>query len=283
MSKAIERLYVIGAGASAAAPYRLPTLKTLTWQLARTFGRSNRRLFEHTVYECFGVKLRKGSNVDFEELLNRLDPSPFEYLTGLPIGGADAQAQKARRLALTGLRIFIRKRCLACAKREGSYDRLVASLNAHTAIVSFNWDVLLEMALRRAGQRFDYLPSTSATDATVLLKPHGSINWFALLDRELLSVDLNANVDVLGHDLSHYLLYLKNPIGRMDLGRSSPFVKSALSRLPAIVPPGATRLLSVGGAPRDGFVDGGHARASCAGPAQRVRCQETSSRRWLKI
>jgi hypothetical protein len=261
MSKWIERLYVIGAGASAAAPYRLPTLKALTWELARTFSKSNRRLFERAVYECFGVRLGRKQYVDFEELLNRLDPSPFTYLAGLPVGGIDALAHRVRRRALTGLRTFIRDRCRACSRVKGPYDRLVAALTADTAVVSFNWDVLLEMALRRAGRSFDYLPSTSATGATILLKPHGSTNWFALLDRELLSVDLNANVDVLGRNLSYYLLYLKNPIGRLDLGSSSPFVKAALAPVPAIVPPGATRLLFVGGVPRDGFVDAGHAQA----------------------
>lgn len=83
-------------------------------------------------------------------------------------------------------------------------DRLAASLGSESAIVSFNWDVLLEVALRRAGRGFEYVPSGPRRDATALLKPHGSINWFALLDRELLSVDLRANIVVLGGDLSSW-------------------------------------------------------------------------------
>jgi hypothetical protein len=153
MSNSVERLYIIGAGAS--VPYRLPTLKTLSWDLARTLGKSKRQLFMRTVYECFGVRLRgRKDSVDFEELLNRLDPSAFEYLGNTSLGGQDAVRRTTGRLALAALKAFIRDRCRACSTQEGSYDRLVASLNAQTAIVSFNWDVLLEMALRRARQRF---------------------------------------------------------------------------------------------------------------------------------
>ena len=260
MSKSVSRLYIIGAGAS--VPYRLPTLKTLTWELAQTLGKTDRELLARIVYECFGVTLRaRKHSIDFEELLNRLDTSAFEYLADTPLGGSNALRRRAGRLVLAALRRFIRDRCRAASTRKGPYDRLVASLDNRAAIVSFNWDVLLEMAFRRAGKQFAYLPTSSPADVTVLLKPHGSINWFALLDRELLAIDRGGNLEVFGGNLSYYLLYLKNPIGRLDWGSSGHFARMALAPVPAFVPPGASRLLSVGGAPRDAFVENGHAQA----------------------
>jgi hypothetical protein len=141
----------------------------------------------------------------------------------------------------------------------GPYDRLVASLDERAAIISFNWDVLPEIALSRAGRVFRYLPTARSSVGTVLLKPHGSINWFALLDRELLLVAGDSNLGVFGDDLSYYLLYITEPLAAVELGRST--VEYALAKVPAIVPPSASKLLSVGGVPRDDWVEAGHARA----------------------
>ena len=62
-----------------------------------------------------------------------------------------------------------------------------------------------------------------------------------------------------GDDLYYYLLHLKDPLATIEFGRST--VEYALAKEPAIVPPTASKLLSVGGMPRDGYVEGGHARA----------------------
>ncbi len=41
----IERVYWIGAGASASAPYELPTLKQLTWNLGNSLNGDDRLYF----------------------------------------------------------------------------------------------------------------------------------------------------------------------------------------------------------------------------------------------
>lgn len=256
----IERVYLIGAGAS--VPYGLPTLKTLTWELSESLSAGDRDTFLRAVYECFGIVLRKPEDSpDFEELLNRLDPRALFYLEDTGLGGSDSSRRKAGELALSGLRAFIRDRCASLATKDGPFDLLVRSLTERTLLVSFNWDVLLECALLRAGHAFAYLPSVHAGAAVVLLKPHGSINWFALLDREMLMVAGDSNLRPVGDDLTNYMLYVKEPLSPINFGSSSPMVQHALSRVPAIVPPVASKLLSVGGFPRDGFVEAGHTRA----------------------
>jgi hypothetical protein len=212
------------------------------------------------IFECFNLTLERAEDSpDFEELLNRLDPNAVRYLGGIGLDEKLAVRKNAITLALSSLRKFIRDRCLSAACVVGPYDRLVASLDERTAIVSFNWDVLLEVAFRRAGQTFRYLPTPSSTAGTILLKPHGSINWFALLDRECLCLSRDSNLAAFGDSLAYYLLYVTNPLAPVVLGGST--VEYALARVPAIVPPSASKLLSVGGNPRDGYVEGGHARA----------------------
>jgi hypothetical protein len=255
-----RRVYIIGAGASVG--YGLPTMKTLTWELCRNLSESDRTTFLDAVYESCGVTLtRPEESPDFEELLNRLDPRALLYLEDTDRGGPDASRKRAAALALSGLRAFIRERCLAVAAQRGAYDRLVQSLLDDSIVTSFNWDVLLEQAFIRAHRSFAYLPSKRLEGRPLLLKPHGSINWFALLDRELLALSADSNLEALGDDLSHYLLYLTEPLAAIRFGSCSPFVEASLSSVPAIVPPTASKLLSVGGHPRDGFIEAGHLRA----------------------
>ena len=127
--------------------------------------------------------------------------------------------------------------------------------------MSFNWDILLEVAFRKAGKEYTYVPTKSSSTDTLYLRPHGCIAWFALLDRELLSIDLNANLSVFGNDLKYYMLCLKDPLGNPDMGNSNEFAKLALSPVAAIVPPTSKKLLSVGSRVRDTWVENGHDEA----------------------
>ena len=169
--------------------------------------------------------------------------------------------KRAIEIALQGLRLYIREKCASVQNQLGPYDQFVASLEPNATIVSFNWDILLELSLLKAGKSFHYLPNDLSDSYTLILKPHGSINWFALLDRELLMIDTTSNVDTIGPGIRYYLLYLKDPLGPLEMGSSSPFAKSAISKVPAIVPPSSAKLLDVGGETRDGFVDDGHSEA----------------------
>ena len=108
----------------------------------------------------------------------------------------------------------------------------------------------------RAGREYSYLPPGLTADGVLLLKPHGSINWFALLDREMLSVNKGRNLWVIGPNVGSYMCYKVSPLDPVDFSQTS--VEYVLSRTPAIVPPSASRVLDVGGLPRDGFVAHGH-------------------------
>lgn len=257
-----NRVYLIGAGASASLPYRFPTLKTLLWHVCQEVGGADRTILDKAIYEACGVELRRPEDSpDFEEFLNRLDARSLLYLHDNELEKLPTLRRRAAAIALRGLRDFIRKSCLSTASQEGPYDRLVRSLKAGQVLVSFNWDVLLEVAFRRSSKRYTYLGTRSSNDATQLLRPHGCISWFALLDRELLSIDTTANVRVFGGDLSYYMLYLEDPLASLDMGNSNWFAQHAVSPLASIVPPSAAMLLSVGGPASDGFVEHGHTGA----------------------
>ena len=239
-------------------------MNSLTWELCKFLSESDRLVLEQVIFEIFGVRCELGdSSPNFEELLNRFDLRAFSYIVNCGIDLSAVGRTQAIEIALRGLREYIRKKCTDVKDQIGPYDQFVANLEPNATIVSFNWDVLLELSFLRASRPFCYLPDNAPEGHTLILKPHGSINWFALLDRELLMIDITSNVDVIGGNLAYYLLYLKDPLGPAEMGSSSPFAKSAISKVPAIVPPSSVKLLNVGGETHDGFVDHGHREALC--------------------
>ena len=251
----IERVYLVGAGAS--VHYGLPTLKTLAWELVESLDPADRNILLTAIRECFGGEMTSAElSVDYEELLNRLNPDALRYLELAGVSPPESPRRRAALLALQGLHTFVLDRCKRVADKIGPFDALVRAVDSRSVIVSFNWDVLLELAVVRAGREYAYLPPGLRGDGVLLLKPHGSINWFALLDRELLTVDVRSNLWVIGPSIGSYMCYKKSPLDPVDFSKTS--VEHSLSRTPAIVPPSASRVLDVGGMPRDGFVAHGH-------------------------
>ena len=251
----IERVYFVGAGAS--VHYGLPTLKTLAWELVQSLDPADRTILSTAIRESFGWEMTSVErSVDYEELLNRLNPDALRYLELAGVSPPESPRRRAALLALQGLHDFVLDRCRRVAHQSGPFDALVKTLDSRSVIVSFNWDVLLELAVLRAGREYSYLPLGLTRDGVLLLKPHGSINWFALLDRELLSIDKRSNLWVIGSNIGSYMCYKISPLDPVDFSRTS--VEHVLSRTPAIVPPSAIRVLDVGGLPRDGFVAHGH-------------------------
>lgn len=250
----IDRVYIIGAGAS--VHYGLPTLKTLAQALLKSLPDPDRDTLRSAIRESFPNEGAADLNVDYEELLNRLNPEALAYLELAGVSPPDSPRRRAASLALRGLHNYVLAECTRAADQTGPLDALVKLVDARSVIVSFNWDVLLELAVLRANRRYSYLPQRLGENGVLLLKPHGSINWFALLDREMLVISASSNLRLVGPRIDCYLCYKVSPLDPVDFSKTS--VQYALSRTPAIVPPSASRFLDVGGFPRDGFVAHGH-------------------------
>lgn len=95
----IERVYLVGAGASVHPG--LPTLKTLSWELAESLDQANRDILLTAIRESFGVEMTSSElSVDYEELLNRLNPDALGYLD---LAGANPPESARREAALLAL------------------------------------------------------------------------------------------------------------------------------------------------------------------------------------
>lgn len=172
----IERVYLVGAGAS--VHYGLPTLKRLTWEIVESLDQTDRDILLTAIRESFpGIEMTSvEQSVDYEELLNRLNPDALAYLELAGVSPPESSRRRAALLALQGLHDFVLDRCQRVAQQSGPFDALVKALDSRSIIVSFNWDVLLELAVLRAGREYSYLPPGLTRDGVLLLKPHGSIN-----------------------------------------------------------------------------------------------------------
>lgn len=250
-----KRLYLLGAGASAADPYKLPTLGHLLQRVADYVSKSERQILEQAAYEALGAENLEEAH-SFEIFLSRLGLA--NVLSDSELARIPELRRRAAHIAVDGLQKLFSELTNEVADALGPYDRLVSSLRRGDAIVSFNWDVLLEVAFRRASRQFTYLPSGPLENKLLLLRPHGCLCWFALLESEMLCIDSKANVEVLGGLGHYYMLYLKNPLLPLDMGRSNRCAKQAVSKLPAIVFPLVPEQLSVGGSPKDGWAYQGH-------------------------
>jgi len=122
---------------------------------------------EQVIFEIFGSRQEHGdSSPNFEEFLNYLDPRSFTYLANCKIDLSRIARTQAIVVALQGLREYIREKCASANKQLGPYDQFVASIEQDATIVSFNWDVLLELAFLKAGKSFHYLPTDASGNYT---------------------------------------------------------------------------------------------------------------------
>jgi hypothetical protein len=256
----VRRVFVLGAGAS--CPYGLPTLKRLFWEVLQVVAPEERAILLQAAYEACNVDVKcPEDGPDFELLISRLDTRSVFLLRPETDGPPERQDPStemvdAAGIALRALRQFILLRCRDAESQRGPYDALVAMLNPDDAIVSFNWDVLLELAFLRANRTYAYI-ARDPSQATLLLKPHGSINWLPIVDHHLPMLDTE-NTELVGGTLEYCMTYLPRPLESLDSGPRAGLAQYFMGRTPAIVPPRPTMELSLGEAVDNGWAQWGH-------------------------
>ena len=204
---------LLGAGASLGARPRWDTLPPLgsrlgcylrTWLDANNPTFAEERLFDPTG----GSPLCTGERLWVERLLPELRESldevasvekggnlgqrtPFEILMDGWFQRKDGKDLLIVAQTLLAYAFLVGRAC-AFHERQDLLDQLVARLPANrpTIVITLNYDLLLEDALKRAGRRYTY-PSVPGVEGTIFVsegqgeaiqffKIHGSINWLSL-------------------------------------------------------------------------------------------------------
>jgi hypothetical protein len=188
------RLLFLGAGFSHLAGLPLgPALfrKVRRW-ISDEHGSDNHverdlKRFSNYNERCFG-RLLSPDDVDCEEFLGFLDVEHYLGLKGKDTWSSEGnESQLMIRKAIGQVIRFMTPKVIPEA-----YRRFAAQLNSSDYICTFNYDTLLEQALEAEGvpyrlfpQRYSEVHPMSCTvdtdkpDELVLIKLHGSIDWFS--------------------------------------------------------------------------------------------------------
>lgn len=202
------RIFVLGAGFSAPAgmPLGVELWREVRQRAGSLHGRAEKFQDDVADYlafrkECFGEDLTVDS-LDFEDFLGFLDVEYHLGLRGSDTWSVDGNEGQVVVKTLIGEILSERMP----AKLPDAYFRFAESLQPGDYVLTFNYDVLLERALKQVGKPFrlfpqrykELLPNGGAMvdweddDEVVVLKLHGSIDWF---DRTSYSREVQASID----------------------------------------------------------------------------------------
>lgn len=169
------RLFILGAGFSRSAG--IPMMDSLLNEVMKLFR-----------FECPGVyaRIRNYGQVAFGlgdtepdwKKLNFSDLCTFIDYVELREQGGDEQWSNEGCRERLALKHYLGKTIAQLTPTDGQvpelYRQFALQLRTEDVVITFNWDTLLEHALRAVGKPYTY--GTRENDV-LLIKMHGSINW----------------------------------------------------------------------------------------------------------
>ena len=191
-----HRLIFRGAGFSqlAGLPLGRELFRQVRERIAFQYGKDNPverdvRRFVDYLNRCF-ARIESPDNIDCEELLGFLD---VEHYLGLK--GSDtwsSEGNESQLMIRTAIAQVIHGNTPKSSNIPDAYRRFARQLTATDLIWTFNYDTLLENVLELEGIPYRLFPfrfsevhpmsctiDPSSDDELVLLKLHGSVDWFS--------------------------------------------------------------------------------------------------------
>lgn len=188
------RIFVLGAGFSRKAGLPLasallPRVKTAIEQRHGRDTKFHRDLDEYIGYRKIadGIEIPEHA-VDLEALLAYLDIEHYLELRGKDTWSSEGNESQLMIRAAIGE--VIQSRTPPADKLPAAYYRFAESLSVHDWLLTFNYDVVLERALEYVGKPYRLFPHRftrigkhsntvdSEREEVVVLKMHGSVDWF---------------------------------------------------------------------------------------------------------
>lgn len=202
------RIFILGAGFSHAAG--IPLAVELWHEVKRRArglsGRAEKfrddlKTFIQYKKDCDGITLTP-DQVNFEEFLAFLDIEHFLGLRGSDTWSVDGNETQV--VIKTLIAEILAERMPSVENIPPLYKRFAENLRPSDYVLTFNYDVLLERALESVGKPYRLFPtryksigkSTGEVDSSheevVILKLHGSIDWFNRAQHSELEEQLKA-------------------------------------------------------------------------------------------
>ena len=184
-----KQVFVLGAGFSipAGAPSAAHLLKRAAlWNIATKRPINTNLVNSFCDYFYPSLVRAKAEFPDAEDMLGMMDAAQeydsirgrgrgYKWRTGYLL---DARRQLVRLIG----EFLWSFQDAAKFEKLGFIRNIVRRHPSNTIFVTFNYDLLLETALTLEGVEFSYAVDKTNSSRNVILKPHGSINWFTPAD-----------------------------------------------------------------------------------------------------
>lgn len=171
-----NRLFILGSGFSAGAG--IPMIGTLLSEAMAIFKRESIGLFERVNNHakiCFQKDYIDFNAVDFAHFCTFL-----EYIELREYGGGERFSDKGSREKIA-FKYYLSKAIAMNTPAEDEipemYCEFAKQLHKYDIVITFNWDTLLEMALKRVGKTYAYYNFENKEADIYIYKLHGSVNW----------------------------------------------------------------------------------------------------------
>lgn len=226
-----ENVYVVGAGFSAGLGY--PQTKGLlidVWsRLSATAQERLRKIiaFHHPEFSDD----RKTTFPDIEQLLTEIEVNIELFEASRPAEGnfKKTELEEAKEELLSEIARWFHE-LYEKASRTPWLSRFVKKVqDEKAALVSFNWDLVLDRKLFAQGLSSEsYGFSENINQAPILLKPHGSLNWYE--STQMQKVSGESHIEVFADT---------DPIERIEAFLHPREIMSKVGRryTPLIIPP----------------------------------------------
>ena len=179
--RAHDTIYVVGAGFSSGLGY--PLTKNLlidVWSRLRTTPETQLReiiAFHHPLF----TNERKTSFPDIEQLLTEIavNLDLFDASRAAEGGFKKDHLENAREGLLSEIARWFHELYKPANQISWLHDFVRVLRKENAAIISFNWDLVLDQELFEEGINSEnYGLAKNLPAGPILLKPHGSLNWY---------------------------------------------------------------------------------------------------------
>lgn len=171
-----NRLFILGSGFSAGAG--IPMIGTLLSEAMAIFRRESAGLFERVNNHakiCFQKDYIDFNAVDFAQFCTFL-----EYIELREYGGGERFSDKGSKENIA-FKYYLSKAIAMNTPTDDEipemYREFAKQLHMYDIVITFNWDTLLEMALKSVGKTYAYCNFENKEADVYICKLHGSINW----------------------------------------------------------------------------------------------------------
>ena len=185
IKKDYQRVFVLGAGFS--KPARLPLCLELFDEIKKeamvrgVYDGFKKDLDSFLEYHCkTKIKPIVEDEINFEDFISYLDIEHFLHLKGSDEWSDEGNTSQLIVKNLIARILYSRESAMQ-DKDFALYEKFAEKLNPGDTIITFNYDTILETTFSRKGIPYRLFPdrdNADKNDEIILLKMHGSIDWF---------------------------------------------------------------------------------------------------------